>query len=86
MEDEVSKIIREYDAAHPYWRQEKREREIKEAQEAEQRAHKAQEARRRLRHENISQVGHRHRFALPPHLLNVSLVEAGRLRWRAPTR
>jgi hypothetical protein len=39
-----------------------------------------------LRHENISQVGHRHRFALPPHLLNVSLVEAGRLRWRAPTR
>jgi hypothetical protein len=45
-DQKISQVIRDYDAAHPYWKQEKRECEIKEAQEAEERARRAREARR----------------------------------------
>jgi hypothetical protein len=49
MNDKVNQQVREaiadHYAAHPYWRQEKRDREMKEAQEAEARAHRAVQAR-----------------------------------------
>jgi hypothetical protein len=48
MEDEVSKVIRDFDAAHPYWREEKRQHEIKAAGEAEDRTRKAREERQQV--------------------------------------
>jgi hypothetical protein len=49
MNDKVRDLIAAYDAAHPYWRQEKREREIKAAKDAEERIRKAHESRRTSR-------------------------------------
>jgi hypothetical protein len=45
-DEKVRQAIADHDAAHPYWRQEKREREIREAKEAEARRQSAYEARR----------------------------------------
>jgi hypothetical protein len=56
MEDEATKAIRDYDAADPYWKQEKGEREIREANEAKAREQRAVEARRQAEIQPQQQV------------------------------
>jgi hypothetical protein len=50
---QVREVITDYDAAHPHWRQERRDREIKEAEE---RARRAQEAQRQVEQQHRQQV------------------------------
>jgi retron-type reverse transcriptase len=45
-DEKALQVMRDYDAAHSYRKQEKRWREIKEARESEKRARRANEARR----------------------------------------
>jgi hypothetical protein len=50
---QVSEAIADHDAAHPYWRQERRDREIKEAEE---RAQRAQQTHRQVEQRHQQQV------------------------------
>jgi hypothetical protein len=54
MNEKVREVIAAYDAAHPHWRQEAREREVKEAEERAQRAQQAHEAMRRAKQQQTS--------------------------------
>jgi hypothetical protein len=47
-------VMDAYDAAHPYWRQEARERELKTAKEAEERVQQGHEHRRRAEQQRAS--------------------------------
>jgi hypothetical protein len=54
MNEKVREVIAAYDAAHPHWREEAREREVKEAEERAQRAQQAREARQRAEQQQAS--------------------------------